>query len=77
MCVIRDEMTVMSSYVASTVPGFSTTSILYLEPVSSLMVLLWPNRVPSTLKNTGPSLGWIRREIAMLIIGGTSSMVPG
>lgn len=67
----------MSPYVASTFPGFTTTSILYLEPVSSLMVLVWPNRVPSTLKNTGPSLGWIRREIKMLMSSGTSSIVPG
>lgn len=64
-------------YVASTVPGFSTTSILYLEPVSSLMVRVWPNRVPSTLKKTGPSLGWIRSATEMQMRGGTSSIVPG
>jgi len=66
-----------SPYVASTVPGFTTTSILYLEPVSSLMVRFWPKRVPSTLKKTGPSLGWIRSAMERLMIGGTSSIVPG
>lgn len=65
---------VQFSYVASTVPGFITTSILYLEPVSSLMVRLWPNRVPSTLKKTGPSLGWMRSEMEMLMMAGTPSM---
>lgn len=64
-----------SAYVASTVPGFTATSIRYLDPVSSLMVRVWPKRVPSTLKKTGPSLGWILREMEMLMIGGTSSMM--
>lgn len=62
------------SYVASTVPGFIATSILYLEPVSSLMVRFWPKRVPSTLKKTGPSLGWMRSEMEMLMMAGTPSM---
>lgn len=46
---MEQKMNRIWSHVASTVPGFITTSILYLEPVSSLMVLVWPNLVPSTL----------------------------
>lgn len=65
------------SYVASRAPGFTATSTRYLEPVSSLMVRLWPKRVPSTLKKTGPSLGWIRSATWMVMIGGTLSMFPG
>lgn len=28
--------------------------------MSSLIVRFWPKRWPSTLKKTGPSLGWMR-----------------
>lgn len=42
------------------VVGLIFTSTLQEEPVSSLIVRFWPKRWPSTLKKTGPSLGWMR-----------------
>lgn len=66
-----------STYVASTAPGLTTTSILYLEPVSSLMVRVWPNLAPSDLKYTALLLGSIFREIPILTTWGTSAMLQG
>lgn len=60
------------TYVAWTVPGRRATSILYLAPVSSLMVRFWPKRCPSTLKYTAPSLGWILRETLIFTRPGMS-----
>lgn len=55
-----------TTYVASTAPGLTTTSMLYLEPVSSLMVRVCPNLAPSDLKYTALLLGSIFREIPIL-----------
>lgn len=63
------------TYTGWTLPGFNTTSILYLEPVSSFIVRVCPNRDPSALKNTGPSFGWIFNDTQMLINAGTSAMM--
>lgn len=63
------------TYAGSAFPGFNTTSILYLEPVSSFMVRVCPNREPSALKNTGPSFGSTFNDTQMLIIAGTSAMI--
>lgn len=65
-----------ATYVASTAPGLTTTSILYLDPVSSLMVRVCPNRAPSDLKYTALLLGSIFSEIPILTIWGTSAMFP-
>lgn len=65
-----------ATYVASTAPGLTTTSMLYLEPVSSLMVRVCPNLAPSDLKYTALLLGSIFREIPILTTWGTSAMFP-
>ncbi|KAK2493077.1 hypothetical protein MC885_019143 [Smutsia gigantea] len=44
------------------------------EPVSSLMVRFWPKRCPSTLKKTGPSLGWMRSAMERRTRPGRSPM---
>lgn len=62
------------TYVACTVPGRRATSILYLAPVSSLMVRFWPKRCPSTLKYTAPSLGWILRATLIFTRLGMSTI---
>lgn len=64
------------THVASTAPGLTTTSILYLVPVSNLIVRLWPNLVPSVLKNTGPLLGVVLRETPILMSCGRLAMTP-
>lgn len=65
------------TYVAWTVPGRRDTSILYLAPVSSLMVRFCPKRCPSTLKYTAPSLGWILRETLIFTRPGMSPIAGG
>lgn len=63
------------THVASTAPGLTTTSTLYFIPVSNLMVLVWPNLVPSDLKNTGPLFGVVFSETPILISWGMSAMM--